>query len=55
MKKLTDFDKELIREEVQDTLGYVIDNFFDAIDHSSLTPSQKLWARKNLDWKVVIL
>jgi hypothetical protein len=47
MKKLTDFDKELIREEVQDTLGYVIDNFFDAIDHSSLTQSKIMGKEKS--------
>lgn len=52
---MTKDQKESIRQEVQDNLGAIIYDFEQVIDNSMLTETQKKWALKNLDWKVVYL
>lgn len=48
---------EYIREEVSDLFGFSLDGFSfnDIIDCSTkLTPKEKRWAKKHLDWKIYI-
>jgi hypothetical protein len=57
MKKLTDFDKEVIRVEVQNAICENLDliEVIDNLEDFGLTAEECKWAKENLDYKVIIL